>query len=267
MIMKREKMTLWVLILSILFSVNLFAEEIVIVGTGSGAAVLTAVGKAFTANNPGVTISVPKSIGSGGGIKAVGTDANVLGRVARQLKEREQSYELTYVEYARMPIVFFVNNSVSITNLSAQQACDIYSGKIADWKEVGGKAGKIRVIRREEGDSSLEVLTDTLPCFKGLEITKKSKTTFSDPETVETTGKTSAAIAFGTWPNVMNNKQVKALNIGGNKPTSPEYTYVGILALIYKEKNNTGNIKQFIDFTTSPAARSVITAAGAIPLK
>ncbi len=46
------------------------AEEINIVGTGAGVSLLEALGKAFSKMNPNITISVPKSIGSGGGIKA-----------------------------------------------------------------------------------------------------------------------------------------------------------------------------------------------------
>ncbi len=249
------------------YSMSLTAEEIVIVGTGSGASVLKAIGNAFMAKNPGITVTVPKSIGSGGGIKAVGNDDNKIGRVARKIKDREAGLGLTYKEFALMPIVVFVNQNVSVDNLSEQQVCEIYNGNITDWADVGGKKGKIRVIRREDGDSSLEVLQDTIACFKKLQITKKSKTTFSDPDTVEKTGKTKNAIAFGTWPNVMNMKPVKALKIGGVHPTNSSYSHVGRLALIYKEKNNSGSIKKFIDFATSSAAHETIAKAGALAVK
>lgn len=59
------------------------AEVLEIVGTGDGVAVLHKLGAAFTTQHPGVEVQVPKSIGSGGAMKAVGTDKNVLGRVAR----------------------------------------------------------------------------------------------------------------------------------------------------------------------------------------
>ena len=94
------------------------AEEIVIVGTGSGTSVLKAVGAAYTKAHPKVTITVPSSIGSGGGMRAVGKDKNILGRVAREIKQSEKSYGMTYLAYAKMPIVFFVHKEVTIKSLN-----------------------------------------------------------------------------------------------------------------------------------------------------
>ncbi|MBE0558330.1 MAG: substrate-binding domain-containing protein, partial [Proteobacteria bacterium] len=103
--MKKGFMFFAVLLAANFFPLSAIAEEIQIVGTGSGAEILANLGKAFTKANPGVTVSVPKSIGSGGAIKAAGTDAAKVGRVARGIKEKEKSYGLTYVPVARLPIV------------------------------------------------------------------------------------------------------------------------------------------------------------------
>lgn len=240
------------------------ATEITIVGTGSGSAILQAVGDAFSQSNPGVTIQVPKSIGSGGGIKAVGTDEAVIGRIAREIKENEKPLDLTYIPFAKTPIVFMTHKSVGVPGLSAQQICDIYSEKITNWKEVGGKDAKIRVVRREEGDSSLEVLLQSLPGFKDITITSKSKTTFSDPETVALVETKEDTIAFGTYANARVGK-VEILKIDGKGATDAGYPAVGILALIFKEKNKTGHVKQFVEFATSAAAHEAVKGAGGLP--
>ncbi|MCP4345966.1 MAG: phosphate ABC transporter substrate-binding protein [Desulfobacterales bacterium] len=240
------------------------AEEITIVGTGSGAAILKAVGAAFSQDNPGVTVNVPKSIGSGGGVKAVGRDKQLIGRVARQIKDGEQHFGLTYVPFAKMPIVFFTNKSVEIKNLSSQQVCDIYSGKVTNWKEAGGKNARIKLVRREDGDSSLSMLLKLFPGFKNITITPKSKTTYSDPDTLEFIQKKAGTIAFGTYGNAKN-YQVNILDIDGKSPTDPAYQCFGTLALIFKEKNKTQNISKFVKFATSPAAHDAIRNAGGIP--
>lgn len=110
------------------------SETLVIVGTGSG-------------------ISILKSIGSGGGIRAVGNDEYTLGRTARNIDERETSYGLKELPFAKMPIAFFVNNGVSLDNISPETAGKIYAGTIRKWENIGGGTGTIRVIRREAGDS------------------------------------------------------------------------------------------------------------------
>ena len=242
------------------------AEEISVVGTGSGAKIIEMLGDSFTKSNPDCKVLVPPSIGSGGGIKAVGTDQALIARIARELKESEKEYGITYTPILKLPIVFFVNKSVGIQNLSPQQACDIYSGKITNWKDVGGPDADIRVIRREDGDSSLEVLQKKLPGFKDITLTQKSKTTLSDPETCEMVQAKENTIAFGTYANTKG-MDLTVLKIDGKDPSDvSSYPYFGILALIYKEKNKTGNVGKLIDFATSPEAKDVILNAGGFPL-
>jgi phosphate transport system substrate-binding protein len=252
-------------IVSMTLGAQASAEEVTVVGTGSGAIIIEKLGTAFAQNNPGVTVEVPPSIGSGGGIKAVGTDQAAVGRIARGLKETEKEYGLTYTPILKLPIVFFAHKSLGVNALTAQQACDIYSGKITNWKEVGGPDADIRVIRREDGDSSLDVLLKSLPGFKDITITSKCKTTLSDPETCEMVQAKEHTIAFGTYANA---KEVDAtiLAIDGKSPTDISYPYVGTLALVYKEKNKTGNIGKFIEFVTSAPAQEIILKAGGFSL-
>jgi phosphate transport system substrate-binding protein len=237
------------------------AEEIQIVGTGSGEEVFEHLGKAFSKANPGVTVSIPKSIGSGGAIKAAGTDTAKIGRVAREIKEKEKSFGLTYLPVAKIPIAIMTHKGVGVKNLTPQQICDIFSGKIDNWKEVGGKEAAIRVIRREEGDSSLDVLLKSLPGFKAITITTKSKTTLSDPETIEMVSKTAGTISFGSYPNAKVS-DVAVVSIGGKSAAASDYPYIGELALVFKEKNKAGNIAKFIEFITTAAAHSAIKSAG-----
>ena len=248
-----------------LVPLSAIAEEISIVGTGSGAEILENLGKAFSKANPGVTVGVPKSIGSGGAIKAAGTDTARVGRVARGIKENEKSYGLTYLPVAKLPIVIMTHKGVGVKNLTAQQVCDIYSGKITNWKEVGGKEGNIRGIRRENGDSSLDVLLKTLPGYKAITVTAKSKETLSDPGTIELAAKTPGTIAYGTYPNAKVS-DVAIVTIGGKSPAAADYPHVGELALVFKEKSRAGDIAKFLEFVKSSAAQDAIKAAGGLTL-
>ena len=263
--MKKIVMLFAVLLVVVSLSIPAMAEEIQIVGTGAGTEIIDSLGKAFSKANPGVTIAAPKSIGSGGGMKAVGTDAAKIGRVGRGIKDNEKSYGLTYLAVAKLPIVIMTHKGVGVKNLTPQQICDIYSGKITNWKEVGGKEAAISVVRREDGDSSREVLEKTLPGYKAITVTAKSKETLSDPETIELAAKTPGTIAYGTYPNAKVS-DVTAVTIGGKNAASADYPYVGELALVFKEKNKTGNIAKFIEFITSPAAHDTIKGAGGLTL-
>jgi phosphate transport system substrate-binding protein len=243
------------------------AEELVIVGTGSGVPVLGAIGKAFSERQSDVRIIVPESIGSGGGIKAVGNDEFILGRVARDIKDNEKRYGLVQTPIARLPIVFYVNDSVTLTGITAKDADRIFDGTIRRWEDIGGGKGKIRVIKREEGDSSLVVLRNTLPGFGDITMTPRSKTTYTDQQTVEACKLQENSITFGSLPDIRNQKGIHALELDGVSPTDPAYPHVGILSLVYKEKNYSGNVEKLITFIASDAAKTAIIASGGLPIQ
>src|SRR3712207_5531095 len=88
-----------------------FADGLAIVGTGDGMEMLHAVSVVFSTEQPDVLVSVPPSIGSGGAVAAVGADRNVLGRVARPLKDSEKEQGLEATPIVRIPSAFFVHPS------------------------------------------------------------------------------------------------------------------------------------------------------------
>lgn len=239
------------------------AETITIVGTGDGMSILKNIGGAFTRDNPDIVISVPASIGSGGGVKAVGADKYAVGRVARQIKEKEKHFGLNYLPIARIPVVFFVNKSAGVSDLTAQQIGDIYSGKITNWSEVGGNDGKIRVVRRGDGDSSLKVLRNSFPGFKDVVFTKRAKETLTTQENVETVESKTGTIGFGPYADALT-VNVRILTVGGVSATDAGYPSTGVLALIFKESSNEGNVASFLSFASSAAAHDAITGANGL---
>lgn len=61
------------------------------------------------------------------------------------------------------------------------------------------------------------------------------------------------------------NANVKILIIDGTSAADPGYPSIGIMALIFKEESNKGDISNFLAFVTSSAARGAIRSANAIP--
>ncbi len=84
-------------------SFGAIAGELRIVGTGDGMEQLRALGSAYTADNPETVVIVPPSIGSGGGIAAVGAEKELLGRIARPLTDKEKDLGLTEVPIFKLP--------------------------------------------------------------------------------------------------------------------------------------------------------------------
>src|SRR3954464_10406203 len=78
------------------------AGDLSVVGTGDGIDLLRALGTAYTAAHPDTNVIVPPSIGSGGGIAAVGSGKEVLGRIARPLSDSEKQAGLVATPVFRL---------------------------------------------------------------------------------------------------------------------------------------------------------------------
>src|SRR5918997_6006674 len=100
-----------------------------VVGTGDGMEMLQAVSVVFSSEHPDLPVTVPPSVGSGGAVAAVGADRNVLGRVARPLKDAEREQGLDTTPIVRIPSAFFVHPSAGVKGLTASQLADIYAGR------------------------------------------------------------------------------------------------------------------------------------------
>jgi phosphate transport system substrate-binding protein len=102
----------------------------------------------------GVRISVTGG-GSGTGIAALLNDTVDLANASRQIKneeiEKARASGLEPVEFvvARDAIAVVVHPDNPVNALSLEQLADIYSGKISNWREVGGEDRPIVRLSRE----------------------------------------------------------------------------------------------------------------------
>ncbi|MBN1456331.1 MAG: substrate-binding domain-containing protein [Sedimentisphaerales bacterium] len=207
-----------------------------VVGTGACEEILDELAKAFNTTNADYKVVVPASIGSGGGIDAVGSDEHVLGRVARPLKQKEADMGLSYLVFAKDGIVFAVGSDVDVKSLTKQQLIDIFAGKIDNWQQVGGKNAPIRVLAREEGDSSRLIIEEHIPGFSGLKYGDQAKVLYHDYEMIELLGKYPTAIGFLTASSL--SQDICPIAIDGVEPTpenisSGRYVMVGTYAFVF----------------------------------
>lgn len=241
------------------------ANEIRIVGTGDGMDLLTALGNSYTADNPGTVVIVPPSIGSGGGIAAVGSDEETLGRVARRLKPSERKLGLIETPIFRLPAAIYTHPDVGVSSLTSGQLKSIYAGKIRNWKEVGGPDLRIKVVRREDTDSVLRVLRDTMPGWKELEITTRSKTAFTTQESFETVVEVPGAIGFGPYSKNVESS-LNVLRIDGKYPTEPNYPSGVTVAYIHKEDTVSDVEREVMKYAQTEKAQQLVVSMGGVPV-
>ena len=240
------------------------AAELRVVGTGDGLQMLRALAAAHS-EETGVQIEVPDSIGSGGGIAAVSAGTEKLARVARPLKDTEAAAGLAYVPFAKIPSVFLVHPSAGVSGLTSDQIKAIYTGSIASWSEVGGKDVKVRVVRREDGDSTLQVLRASMPGWSDLVFTEKSKMAVTTQDAVETVQSVEGAIAFAPHSEAVKDR-MDVLAVDGKAPTDPGYPSAVELAFVYRSGEADAEIQRFIEFCRSEKAAQIIRDHGGIPV-
>jgi phosphate transport system substrate-binding protein len=243
------------------------AENLEVVGTGDGIPVFKALGAAFSTKKRDVTVIVPPSIHSSGGIREVGTDRAVLGRIARPLKKDEEALQLRVVPVFRVPAVFYTHPSVGIKSLSTEQLAGLFSGVVQNWREVGGPDLRVKIVRREEIDSTLAVLRDTLPGWKELKFNPdRSKLATSTQDAFASVRTVPGAIGFGPYTTDLGGSGLEVIAINGIAPTETQYPSAVTLSLIYRDTTVTKAARDFIDFVFTPAGHKAIIENGAVPV-
>jgi phosphate transport system substrate-binding protein len=242
-----------------------YAEQYRVVGTGDGMDVLTALGSAYMADNPGSVVVMPPSIGSGGGIAAVGAEREVLGRIARPLSPTERDLGLVATPVFRLSSAIYVHPSVEVSGLTSEQLRDIYAGNITNWSEVGGNDLRVKLVRREEADSTLLVLRQSMPGWDKLDITQRSKMALTTQESIETVRKVRGAIGFGPYTKLLE-PETKVLTIDGRHPTNPHYPSAVTVSYIHKKTTVTPEASAIIAYAMSSKASALLQAMGAVPV-
>jgi phosphate transport system substrate-binding protein len=242
-----------------------YAGDLAVVGTGDGIEALRVLGASYTADNAQTVVRVPPSIHSSGGIAAVGSNTEILGRIARPLSESEKAAGLIEVPVFRLPAAIYVHRSAGVTNLTAKQLEEVYAGTITNWRQVGGADLRIKVVRREDVDSTLNVLRNTMPGWKTLVITEKSKTATTTQDGFDTVRSVEGAIGFGPYTRELEDN-LAVLKIDGRHPTDRNFPSAVTLSIIYKEATITPEARKFLEFFKTEKAKALLANMGSVPI-
>lgn len=135
--------------------------KIIASGSTSMEELMLALGEAFTAVNPDVSVEIQGG-GSSTGVKNAVDGVTDIGNASRALKDEEKNSELNEYIVAYDGIAVVVNAANQVTGLTAQQIADIYTGKITNWKDVGGADAPIVVVVRDAGSGTRDGFEEIL---------------------------------------------------------------------------------------------------------
>ncbi len=201
-----------------------------------------------------------------GAYKAVVDDFSDIIFCASPSKEqllyaKENNVELVFVPIGYEAFVFIENINNPVNNLSIDQIKGIYSGRIKNWKKVGGPNALIAAWQRKEGSGS--------------------QTAFINFMDGEKTRLNPIGIFFGSpigysfryyVEGITRNEDVKMISLNGIAPTKENiqngaYPLSSNFYAIYKKDNKNPNIQKLIDWILSPEGQRIIQDNGYVPLK
>ena len=233
-------------------------------GSTSMEKVIGALGEAFMEQNDGVTFTYNPT-GSGSGITAVQEGSCDIGLSSRALKEDEKNSGLTETILALDGIAVIVHPDNPVSDLDVETIAKLYTGEIANWKDVGGSDAAVVLIGREAGSGTrdgFESITGTGDaCQYRQELT-------STGDVITAVSQNPDAIGYASLASVSDS--VKALSVGGVAPSEDtvkdgSYVIQRPFVLVTKTDTKLSNAAQaFFDFATSADASALISKAGAV---
>ena len=239
--------------------------------------------EAYQEGHPEVNISVTGG-GSGTGIAALQNSTADIANASRKMKEEEEAdlrakgLEPSQYVVARDAIAVIVNPNNPVKELSLQQVSDIYSGKINNWKEVGGEdLAIVRLSRETNSGTHVYFLERVLRLGE-----KENKTLFSTytlllPSSVGIISEVRDnpnAIGYDGLGYVTDEVKMVALaeNHGGpfvlpSAETVNQDLYpVARDLYMYTAGEVSPEVKGYLECIQSPAAQAIVKELGFVPI-
>lgn len=165
------------------------------------------------------------------------------------------------------PFVFIVDKANKVDNLTKDQVIGILTGKIKNWKDVGGEDQKITLIHRAKSSGSRATISDVV--LKGQEFTDDAVIQDSNGAVRAAIASTPSAIGYVDAPYA--DDSVKILKFDGVEYSAqniidgkyPIYGY----GHMYTKGEPTGALKAFIDYILSDEFQNTqVEKLGFIPI-
>ncbi len=249
------------------------AEKVVLDGSTGVMPLASALAKAFQAKNPGVAFEFGNGLGTKVRFQALADGKIDVALASHGLRVDDLTKQGMVVhEIARIAVVFGVNASVPVSNLTGQQVCDIYSGKVTNWKVLGGPDLEIAVRARPESEVDTEVVRDGIACLKDLKMAESVKIMPKSGDMAKELAAVPGAIGMTSMTVVeQSNGQVKAASLNGIAPGADNVkrkTYTLIRESFFVTRGSpSATVARFIEFTRGAPGDDVIAANGAVPVK
>lgn len=177
-----------------------------------------------------------------------------------------------YTPIGNEAFVFFVHKDNPVNNLTTEQIKGIYSGKITNWAEVGGKNEKIAAFQRNEGSGSQSMLKrfmgDTPIAEAPTELKNDLMAGIIEEVANYKSKSNSIGFSFRYYvEGIIKNPDIKILSVDGILPTAENvrdgsYAITTPIYAVTYEENTNENTKKLLNWILSPEGQFIINETG-----
>ena len=206
-----------------------------------------------------------QQVGSSAGIKNTIDGTSDLGMSSRDLKD-EETKEVDGTQIAIDGIAVITNTANKVTDLTSEQVKDIFTGKITNWKEVGGEDAQIVVVSREDGSGTRDGFQDILG-FESDELTKDAQICDGSgnvKSTVEGNENAIAYISFGYLGDTLNDVKIDGAEATDANVVDGKYPISRPFIVVNKKDGLSDVAKAFVDFIMSEEGQNIVAEEGFI---
>lgn len=225
----------------------------------------------YMQNNPEVNISV-RGGGSGNGIAALIDGATDIANASRFIKDKEVKSAIDNGSYpvphrvAMDGIAVIINPENTVDNLTLEQLKKIYTGKVTNWKELGGPNQRIVVVSRDSSSGTYEVFGDI--AVGGERVVASALLQASNGAVAGVVSETKGAIGYVGLGYLTDS--VKAVKVNGvypnNKTVASGAFPIARPLFMFTPGWPEGLTASFINFILSEEGQKIAEQQGYVPL-
>jgi len=232
----------------------------------------------YMAKHKGTTIQVTGG-GSGTGISALINGTTDVCEASRAMKDAEKKQVAdkagappVETVVAKDGLSVYVNDGNPISELSLAQLKDIYTGKVTDWKDVGGAPGKIIPYSRENSSGTYVFFKEHV--LANADYTPRAQAMPGTAAVVNAVARDKASIGYGGAAYAKGIKVVKikkeptSAGILPSDKTIQDGSYpLSRPLFFYTRPKPSAGIAAFIDWVLSKDGQGVVVKVGYFPIK
>jgi phosphate transport system substrate-binding protein len=216
--------------------------------------------------------------GSGVGIAALINGGTDICDASRPMKDAEkdmarnrQGKEVKEIPVALDGVAIYVHQSSAIQALSQPQIKGIYTGQITDWRDVGGKDGKIVPYSRENNSGTYVFFKEHV--LGNADFAREIQTLPGTAAVVNAVSKDPASIGYGGIAYASGIRAVPVRKDDKSEPVTPSLATVqdGQYPLsrnlfFYTTGEPAGDVKAFIDWVLGTEGQKICEEVGYYPI-